>query len=178
MCLHPHWAATIPPSEPLLVPLRAVEVYPHRTNPNPEGTMNAKRFLYVAAGILLLVVAYSVGAHRADAQASGSLIGVAGSYASGLVALDSSGQLYYRRAGATTSWQPLGFCPPGIPVVLNYEPLSGNTFEVGMSNGDVYQFWFQGPAGPLTFVFLGSVFGGAVQIDPRSWSEVKEMYRK
>jgi hypothetical protein len=34
--------------------------------------MNAKRFFYVAAGILLLVVAYSIGARQVGAQAPDS----------------------------------------------------------------------------------------------------------
>jgi hypothetical protein len=36
--------------------------------------MRAKQFFYVTAGILLLVVAYSIGAHQAGAQSSTSQV--------------------------------------------------------------------------------------------------------
>ncbi len=40
-------------------------------NMAPEIAMRAKQFFYIATGLLLLVVAYSVGAHQAGAQAGG-----------------------------------------------------------------------------------------------------------
>jgi hypothetical protein len=41
-----------------------------------EVNMNAKKFFYICAGLFLLVAAYSVGAHRANAQAGGQFVGI------------------------------------------------------------------------------------------------------
>jgi hypothetical protein len=60
--------------------------------------MNAKRFFYVAAGILLLVIAYSIGAHQADAQSGSSqFVGISvDPQNSATTAITSSGDIYAR----------------------------------------------------------------------------------
>lgn len=62
--------------------------------------MNAKRFFYVTAGVLLLAIAYSLGSSRAGAQSGGQFTGIAvNPNADGsTVAITSTGDVYARSA--------------------------------------------------------------------------------
>jgi hypothetical protein len=102
-------------------------------NPNPEGAMRAKRFFYVCAGLLLLVVAYSIGAHRADAQ-----------------------------SGSST-----------IVAVTNGYPITNSVFAVA-ANGAVY---ISANGGNSPWTYSGNIFGGTIQVESKSLSDVKGAYR-
>jgi hypothetical protein len=120
--------------------------------------MDAKRFFYVCSGILLLVVAYTVGIHRAEAQGSGPFAGICiepNGYRATL-AITTSGDVYARNA---------------IPVV-NQATCNGLlSWETnGCNSGGLEQ-----DAG---WQFMGNVLGGTIPAEAKSWSGVKQGYRK
>ena len=59
--------------------------------------MRARQFFYVCAGVLLLVVAYSVGASRAQSQSPAAHVVAAapfGQYNAGVIAILDDGRVY------------------------------------------------------------------------------------
>lgn len=71
--------------------------------------MNAKRFFYVCAGLLLLVVAYTLGASKAQSQGTtNKVVGVAaGDYATTghlVIAMTENGDWYWNRTHDNTGW--------------------------------------------------------------------------
>ena len=96
--------------------------------------MMAKRFFYVAAGILFLFVAYSIGPHRADAQSPDS----------SFVELITDGVHLYAMT----------------------------------SNGDVYLSPDVDAGGLPDWRYWGNIRGGAVNVEGKSWSAIKDGYRK
>jgi hypothetical protein len=111
--------------------------------------MNAKRFFYVCAGLFLLVAAYSLGAHRADAQSGGQFAGIS-VYAGTTTAITSSGDVYAINAApsvASGTYCEFGWSPPYFGCVN-------------------------------TWTYLGNVLGGTVPAAGSTWSGVKGGYRK
>src|SRR5262245_41669470 len=110
--------------------------------------MRAKQFFYVAAGILLLVVAYSIGARRAEAQLGSQFAGIT-TGGSGTMAITTSGDVYARNA---------------IPVCLgpgNYAWWNGPAMECNNE-----------------WIYMGNVLGGTIATTPATISGVKQEYRK
>lgn len=112
--------------------------------------MNAKRFFYVSAGILLLVVAYSIGARKADAQQGGQFAGITADHNSRqTVAITTTGDIYARNASpegcssSATTWKTCTF-----------------------------------PADDHGWVYMGNVLGGPIAVEDKSMSDVKASYRK
>ena len=109
-----------------------------------------KRFFYVSAGILLLVIAYSIGASRLSAQSGGQFAGITHT-TDGLVAITSTGDI---------------FAHVGAPAMQNYV-----TCEITWPGS-----CFGG--GDPGWVYMGNVLGGTVPASGTSWSKVKDSYRK
>lgn len=87
--------------------------------------MRAKQFFYAAAGILLLVIAYSLGASRVQGQTPmARFVGItsAGSSDTGgstyLVAITENGDWYYQYTNTTppAPWAFGGSIPGAVPV--------------------------------------------------------------
>lgn len=112
--------------------------------------MNAKRFFYVSAGILLLVIAYGVGAHRVEAQGGGDFTGIA-VHCNGLIAIKGNGDLYFRTA---------------YPAVQ--EQGGGVSWWSSVCSGFSSNGW----------QYAGNVSGGPIAVEGKSMSDVKGSYRK
>lgn len=113
--------------------------------------MQAKRFFYVCAGVLMFALAYHLGASRAGAQSSGGgFAGITitdGPNGGSTVAITVTGDIYGR---------------PGAPTCFN-----GNV-PFGWSPTSCSGEW----------VFMGNVLaGGTVQTQAKDWSAVKDGYR-
>jgi hypothetical protein len=149
--------------------------------------LRAKEFFYVVLGIATLGIGYHFRANQAGAQGSPSLVAVLSE--SGTehgFALDSSGRFFWF-VGGVWSESPTR-CPAGTPVdfkrghFVELDPGNpGHTtsaFLVAMANGDVWAFPADtNPAQPWQFTNLGNPFG-TVDARGRTWSAVKESYRK
>ena len=117
--------------------------------------MNAKKFFYVCSGLFLLVAAYSVGARRADAQAGGQFAAFTStlSYPAGYpvpLAITASGDIYTR------------------PVALQVDCQGGVSWTPAAGGGCIEPGW----------VYMGNVLGGSIQVEGKTWSDVKDGYRK
>lgn len=112
--------------------------------------MNAKRFFYMSAGILLLVIAYTIGARKADAQSGGQFAGIAVDYNSRQTyAITTTGSIYARAA---------------IPDGCSAASITWRTCSVPEQDGG--------------WVYMGNVLGGAIAVEGKSMSDVKASYRK
>lgn len=111
--------------------------------------MNAKGFFYVSAGILFLVIAYSVGARRVDAQSSGDFAGICVSPDRGTMAIRSNGDVYARNA---------------VPVCTG-------PGSFGWFNGTAQEC-------SADWTYMGNVLGGPVPVDAKTMTDVKGTYRK
>ena len=107
-----------------------------------------KRFFYVSAGILLLVIAYGIGASRLSAQSGGQFAGIALT-SDGTMAITANGDVYARGGSP--------FCYSSEPGSMRWT--ASNSPDCGWTN-------------------MGNVLGGAVQAEGKSWSGVKDAYRK
>lgn len=93
----------------------------------------AKRLFLVSAAILMLAIAYHLGARNAAAQSGAAIVGFS-AYDNGyLFVLTSDGEVYMRR-GTTTGWT-------------------------------------------MPLAHVGNVWDGTVNIQPETWSGMKEKYR-
>lgn len=117
--------------------------------------MRAQSFCLGCLGVLLLVVAYSVGASRAGAQASGTFVGI-GAVSNGAsqmvpLAITSNGDLYARNASLSCDGPQLTWHDYTWPC------------------GEVY---------PVGWQYVGNVQGGSVSTTRSSWSAVKRQFGK
>ena len=112
--------------------------------------MRARSFFYAAAGLFLLVAAYSIGAHRADAQSGGQFVALTTTEYSGTtmgyLAITATGDCYGNIAR-------ISCVPGGTPS-------------------------FDGSPGCSTWGYMGNVLGGSVQVQAKSMSDVKGSYRR
>jgi len=120
--------------------------------------MDARRFFYVCAGILLLVIAYSIGTSKADAQGGGQFAGIAslegGNYGGpALVAIASNGDVFARAAVPGSDWV-------------------NNAWSCQLS----WKSYCQG--GESSWQYMGNVAGGTVPTEAQSWSGLKQGYKK
>lgn len=141
--------------------------------------MNAKRFFYVSAGILLLVIAYSAGARRANAQGNAYIVDFLDD-----CALDSMGRIYRGGGGVGATWTYYNQVPgPGTPVALGR---GGCDPTVAMSDGRVFRWSSNASCVPGNghWESWGNIFGTVADAtDPsgparESWSGAKGVYRK
>jgi len=114
--------------------------------------MNARRFFFVAAGILLLVVAYAIGASRVTAQTGNQFVGIAADISQRTtLAITTNGDVYGRQGDVQC-----GFGPNGLGFVA----------QAGCPSG---------------WVYIGNVLGtpsDAQPPAPPTWSKVKGDYRR
>jgi len=78
--------------------------------------MDARRFFYTCAGILLIVAAYSIGAERAHGQSTNRIVGItdavgtAGGAATHIVAVTETGDWYYKNTNSS-NWTDTNLYP-------------------------------------------------------------------
>ena len=114
--------------------------------------MNAQRFFYVCAGILMLVIAIAVRAQKVVAQSgTAQFAGIAVTPTSQALAITTSGDVYARAANVvcnngTMSWQGYGGAGP-------------------CGNDPGWQF-------------IGNVLAGSVAVDGKTWTGVKQDFRR
>ena len=132
---------------------------------------HAKRFFYAAAGILLLVIAYSIGARdtRADwdSSFSGRIVGA------------------YRGIVWTAGGEAWQCGNPGYYRFTMFDlPVPASEVKLFTGGPDVYNpmlitksddAWY---LSNTTWVHVGTFLGGTVQVERKSWSSVKDDYRK
>lgn len=111
--------------------------------------MKAKQFFYVCAGVLMLVIAYHLGAPRADAQSSGDFTGISMTSNNVTLAIRSNGDIYARDSQVAC--------------------YGTGTFG-WFSNGNI--------CGVDEWTYVGNVLGGPIQTEGASWGKLKDSYRK
>jgi hypothetical protein len=141
-----------------------------------------KRLFYASASILMLAIAYHLGATTAAAQAPGNPVAAYGigpdndPFAN--VAVTANGDVY----GATSvngTWvhgpNVFGGAPPTSPVVGYGLGLPFNyRFVVVTAAGDVY-----GASTPGSqWTHVANVFGGSTPAQRETWGALKGAYRK
>ena len=131
--------------------------------------MGARRFFYVCAGFLMLAVAYTLGAQRAKADFNPSgfpIVGFSGGAGVGPAVLRADGTVWGYEGG----WVRLNTAPIPIPVS---EVAHFDWVYLASKSGEVWQNmsvsgWYS----------LGHVPAPTVQVEGKSWSGVKDGFRK
>jgi hypothetical protein len=135
----------------------------------------AKQFMYVCAGIFLLMVAYNLGARSAIAQSGGqNVIGAAGCSPGSIepnMALVVDRTVYRATLNGLNQFQIQPALPPipGSARVVGFDA-SCSGFAV-LENGDV---WAGG--GP-SWRYVGNLLGGPTPVDQATWGQLKALYR-
>jgi hypothetical protein len=134
----------------------------------------ARKFFYVCAGVLMLVVAYQFGVTAAHGQAGGTVTDAEdpglGSYV-----VTSSGAVYL--SGYTSylavapHWSLVGTIPESSPIVRITSAGDGIAHAFA-ENGNFYV----SPDGGKTWSLHGNVFGGATPALHESWGSLKSRY--
>jgi hypothetical protein len=131
----------------------------------------ARRFFYVCAGLLMLAIAYHLGATSATAQASAVIGGIGcspGSLTPNISLVVN--RVVYRGTGNQYAFQMLPPLPP-IPGTSPVVALDASCCGFALlENGDV---WAGG--GP-TWSYVGNVLSGATTAAQKSWGQVKAKY--
>lgn len=145
--------------------------------------MRARQFFYFSAGVLLLVVSYSIGASNAHGDfdlGAGPIIGLSHEGA----VLRSDGTVWQLLGGTAPSWIPhgCGGCP------WNCQPGDQITLPPGLPASDI-AFWDQRylvtrsgvgwyQASCNEWVSAGQIPLPTVALQSRTWSGLKDSYRK
>jgi len=110
--------------------------------------MFAKRFFYVCTGLLMLTIAYSIGANSVGAQASpGDFTGISSFPNEPTIAVTAGGDVYGRAA----------------------HPYSGG--------GELEWIPSQGGLANQGWQHMGNINGGTVAVDPATMGEVKAKFK-
>lgn len=110
--------------------------------------MHAKRFFYLSAGILLLVVAYQLGASSVGAQSGGSFTGISvDGNSCNTVAITSTGDVCARNTVPSSAGNG------------TWAVLCSSTFDRGWQ-------------------YMGNVLDGPIATEPTTWGKVKDGFRK
>ena len=148
--------------------------------------MNAKRFFYLCAGLLVLAAVQQLTARRANAQGPQLVLVQQWSYC--IYAIDNTGRVYSRQHDEPThAWHAVGQLPSGTPAFISRQ-VGGDVLPgplIGMTNGDVWlmtgfingsvcgdDYWTG-----VQFTYYGNIFGN-VQLEGKTWSGVKDGYRR
>ena len=129
----------------------------------------ARKFFFVCAGFLCLVISYQLGYRNAHAQSDGLLsVGVLDTqWSNGFATV--VGRTLIRASGS-----PLQFGPPlpPIPGTASIIAVKGADPIAMLSNGDVWR-WDNGGS----WVLMGNMIGGATSSHSQSWGAAKVRYR-
>ncbi len=137
--------------------------------------MFAKRFLYVAAAIMCLGLAYHLGATNAQGQAGGVTVTAADMEGGGSAVVTSNGDVYfglYPSSGRGARWSRQGNIGANSVIVSLSMP-DGNYVHALAANGNFYV----SPDLGRNWAPMGNAFGSPVPTTPMSWGRLKESYR-
>lgn len=140
------------------------------------GPAMARRFFYVAAGMLMLAMSYHLSADRATAQAGGQLAAIA--VGGALFGVDQDGGLYSGEGcfGTNRPFARVGELPAGRTPTCMASLNNGAIIFIGCSNGDVFTF-NAGESAPISPSFCGNLLSGSPTPAQReSWGQLKQRY--
>jgi hypothetical protein len=138
-----------------------------------------KRFFYASVAVLMLAIAFHIGASTAHSQAGGTIVD-ADDPGGGSWVVTSSGTVYFSIYGSQNPsaphWTPLGTIPATAPIVRIQDAgtdASGNSnVHAFDASGNFYVSTNNGG----TWARRGNVFGVPVPALQRSWGQVKALY--
>ncbi len=135
-----------------------------------------KKLFYASASILMLALAYHLGAVSATAQSHPSIVAIAWNRADGYAyAVDAAGGIF-ANPGNCGTWTRVGQMPAGCtPTCILDGDLSGH-LDVGCAEGDFY--YLSGSFPNITPVFCSSIYGGPTPAQQQTWGRLKATYRK
>lgn len=130
-----------------------------------------KRLFFVSASILMLAIAYNLGARNVQAQAGDPVI----VDIERTMAVAGNGDVYYCNDGLHDCWEHIGNVFNGNPggdrvIALSFD----GRFVALTASADVYESAFGNYALPWTR--RGNVLG-ALTVQPETWTGVKTKYR-
>ena len=129
----------------------------------------AKRFFYVAAGVLMLAIAFHLGAVTATAQGSGYVFGFGTSSACGMFAR----RVYLLQSNPNDNLVTAPI-PGALEVVAIGGPEHGLDYVTAiLADGTVYAY----NQGANYWNPRGNVFGAATSATPSTWGSLKARYR-
>ena len=132
--------------------------------------MAARKFFYVCAELLCLVLAFHLGAVTGHAQTDGTIEGAALTFTGAGIGVRASGVvnrvLYQMNDNGVTR----AFSPPipGSQPIIDTEPTYG---DVLLANGEVLS------NNGADWHVVGSIFPGPVPAMRTSWGQLKARYR-
>ena len=129
----------------------------------------AKTFFVVCAGLLLLALAYHLGARNAEGQSASTLLAMTDypRVENAAVAVDKAGAIYY---GHLQQWSRVG-TTPSAPVDAWTRNSNGEVF-IALENGDLYRL-----ESDWTLTYDSNVFPGSTPVQRSSFGNVKMRYR-
>lgn len=152
--------------------------------PNNDSTIHGSKqtgdalrttqIFYACAAIVLLLIAYSVGANRALGSAGNSLTAFVWHVGPADYAIDSAGVLY-ASPSACNPWTQVAHLPTGETPVGMQSGDAAYTVAIGCASGNFYVADVADPAN-VTVTFCSSVFG-SVASQRSAWGDVKSAFR-
>ena len=139
----------------------------------------AHKFFYVCAGILMLALAYQLGASTAHGQGVGTVLD-ADDPGLGSYVVASSGRVYFALYGTNLApaprWTLKGTIPSAAPIVRIQGAGTGPTgIDVVHAFDADGNFFVSADAG-ATWARRANVFGGATPAQSSSWGQLKARY--
>ena len=136
-----------------------------------------KKLLYASAAVVLIAIAFHIGAGTASGQAGNTLISMTDyprlQYSA--VAVDAVGGIYF---GHLQQWTRVG-TTPSRPVEIWSRDSDGGII-IALENGDLYQLGSPArPVGDWTLTYDSNVFSESpTSTQQPSWGHVKGLYRR
>ena len=135
----------------------------------------AKVFFFVCAGLLMLALAFHLGATSAQSQSANKLVDVAWRRADGYAyAVTSAGEIW-ANPGYCGNFIRVGQMPAGCVPVTVLDGDVGGSLDIGCENGEFYTV--VGAVPNIQVVLCSSIFGGPVSAAKQSWGQVKVDHR-
>jgi hypothetical protein len=135
--------------------------------------MFARRFFYVSAALLCLVLAYHFDATSARAQLSDRVVAVGRQPDGQALAVSERGVIFHN-PGNCQAWSAVTQLPPGrVPVAI----VDGVGGAMGIACADGTVWMVQGSGAATSVAACSNVFAGQPAPRKTTWGEVKSDYR-
>ena len=134
-----------------------------------------KKWFYASASVLMLALAYHLGATNARGQV-GASVAAAVLYIHGSFAVSSTGDVYfatYSETGAGAHWSRIGKVGASAPIVAIEDVVENYCHAVALDGS----FYVSTDAG-RTWQLMGNVFGGPTVVGPETMGALKARYRR
>jgi len=136
----------------------------------------AKRFFFGCAAMLMLAMAFQLGATLAHGQAAGNeVVDIAWRRSDGYAYAITKGGEIWANPGSCGSWSLVGHMPAGCVPSCMLDGDVGGSLDIGCENGDFYNL--RGAVPAVTVAFCSSFHGAPVPGTAKTWGEVKARYR-